>query len=86
MFGGGIYFARSFDHTNGKAHFTGPVIIAQADLGRVKTLTRRDRTLTLKKLNDQGYDSVYADVGVDLSRPEFVIYEPDRVKQWIVCL
>ena len=35
MFGPGIYFARSFDHTNRKAHFTGPVIIVQLDPWRV---------------------------------------------------
>jgi hypothetical protein len=86
MFGGGIYFARSIDHTFGKAHFTGAFICALIDMGRMKTVTKGDRTITLQKLNREGFDSVYAKAGGDLSRDEFIVYSSDRVKKWIICI
>ena len=85
MFGGGIYFARSIDHTRGKAHNYGSIICALVDMGRMKIVQQADRTITLEKLNAEGYDSVYAQAGGDLSRDEFIVYETSRVKKFIIC-
>ncbi len=38
--------------------------------------------ITLESLNALGHDSVYANVN---GRPELIIYEPERVKKFIVC-
>jgi hypothetical protein len=37
---------------------------------------------TLASLNAEGFDSVYGNVH---GRPELIIYEPERVKKFIVC-
>lgn len=85
-FGTGIYFSRSFDYTYRMSHDAGPMIIAQVDLGKSKTLTKRDAEISLEKLKSEGYDSVYGEAGEDLRRPEIVVYEPERVIKWIICL
>jgi hypothetical protein len=40
------------------------------------------RNITLAKLNEENFDSVYGNVH---GRPELIIYEPDRIKKFIVC-
>ncbi len=91
-FGNAIYFARSINHTIGKAidaengrarWYMGPVICAILDMGRIMythDLTRRDTTL--ESLNAMGYDSIYA---YRDGRPELIIYEPKRIVKFIVC-
>ena len=74
----------------GKAHFTGALICALVDLGRMKIVEFSDRSITLRKLNDEGYDSVYMpgiilDPNGRVNRDEFVVYEKHRVKKIIVC-
>ena len=45
-----------------------------------------DRGITLDWLNSNGYDSTYAKAGISgVNYDEFVVYEPERVKQWIIC-
>jgi hypothetical protein len=59
-------------------------------MGRMKKIDRATyienessiRGTTLESLNDEGYDSVYGNVH---GRPELIIYEPERVKKFIVC-
>ena len=66
------------------------VIVALIDMGRIKKIDGatyiRDqssiRGTTLESLNAEGYDSVYGNVN---GRPELIIYEPERVKKFIVC-
>ena len=74
----------------GKAHFKGAVICALVDLGRKKIVEISDRSITLQKLNNEGYDSVYVPGIIPtpmgrVSRDEFVVYEKHRVKKFIVC-
>lgn len=85
-FGTGLYFSRSFDYTYRMSHDSGPIIIAQIDLGKSKTLNKRDTEMSLEKLKSDGCDSVYGEAGADLKRPEIVVYEPERVIKWIICL
>ena len=40
------------------------------------------RDINLAKLNEENFDSVYGNVH---ARPELIIYEPSRVKKFIVC-
>lgn len=86
MFGGGIYFARTVNVTHRKARKDrkGALIAALVDMGRMKIVERADNSITLQSLNNQGYDTVYATKGVDLNNDEFVVYESERIKEWIV--
>lgn len=86
MFGSGIYFARSIADTYGKAQNEGgAIIVALVDMGKMKTVYYANRSITQNNLNFEGYDSVYAEAGGDLTRDEFVVYSPDRIKSWIIC-
>ncbi len=65
------------------------VIVALIDMGKMKlidgaTYTNRDQYsgTTLESLKAEGYDSIYGNVH---GRPELIIYEPERVKKFIVC-
>lgn len=64
------------------------VTVALIDMGRMKQIDGayldRDQYsgTTLESLNAEGYDSVYGNVH---GRPELIIYEPERVKKFIVC-
>ena len=75
---------------SGKAHYTGAVICALVDMGRKKIVPYSDRSITIAKLNAEGYDSVYVP-GImptpegRVSRDEFVVYQKHRVKKFIVC-
>jgi len=91
MFGPGIYFAECIEHVNGKARFNGALIVAVVNPGTMKECITADSRLTLDKLrNDRNggpYNSVYAKACPGgLSRSEFVVYEPERVIEWIICL
>jgi hypothetical protein len=98
MFEKGIYFARTIDHTDQKALNNGAVICALVDLGNKKVPTKwtkqsYDINLEwLQSLDGGPFDSIYAKKGVTekgsgqmISNDEFVVYEPERVKKWIVC-
>ncbi len=57
-------------------------------MGRIKFIDKATydddshRNITLAALNEEDFDSVYANVH---GRPELIIYEPSRVKKFIVC-
>ena len=58
-------------------------------MGRMKKVSGADydhperfNGITLASLNAEGYDSVYGNVH---GRPELIIYEPERVKNFILC-
>ena len=77
----GIYFATDPNATHYKAHHKGVILKAQVDLGKVKHMTGLDPTMTLGKLGQEGFDSVYLPQGdgTNLRSEEYVIYEPSRV-------
>jgi hypothetical protein len=97
-FGDGVYFARSFDQTFAKIGHEGgkgALIAALVDMGRMKTV--RDQRETQAQRHggtgkDEGYDSVYV-IGMGPGRSrfqevndEFLVYDPSRIKAFIVCV
>ncbi|KAA6338353.1 MAG: hypothetical protein EZS28_052707, partial [Streblomastix strix] len=81
--GGGIYFALNRADTERKAHQKGVILECQVDVGRSKIMKEREPQLTGEELKMQGFDSVYFPanyMNVRLNFPEYVIYNPARVK------
>ena len=77
--GGGIYFATNEELTAHKAHAHGVILKAYVSLGKILTLEADgDPSMTLRKLNGMGYDSVCIARKVS-SGQEYVVYEPSRV-------
>jgi hypothetical protein len=75
--GGGIYFAETAADASRKAHNNGVVLECEVDVGRVRSLDHNgDSSMTLRRLNDLGYDSVE----IPRQGKEFCIYEPRRAK------
>merc|ERR1719191_782648 len=80
--GGGIYFATTRELTSHKAHAHGIILKAYVSLGKILTLeSRGDKSMTLGKLQSQGFDSVCIARQVS-SGHEYVVYDPARVL-WI---
>jgi hypothetical protein len=86
MFGGGIYFARTIDETMYKAHNFGAIICAIIDMGKFKIVNEAARDITIDKLREEGFDSVFAKSSPTFLRTgdELVVYEPERVIEWVV--
>ncbi|KAA6358316.1 MAG: hypothetical protein EZS28_046157, partial [Streblomastix strix] len=81
--GGGVYFALNKKDTNRKAHQKGVILECQIDIGSCKIMQQKEPQLTGEELKRQGFDSVYFParyMNIPLSRPEYVIYDPARVK------
>ncbi|KAA6394569.1 MAG: hypothetical protein EZS28_009907 [Streblomastix strix] len=81
--GGGIYFALRPQDTKGKAHHEGVIFKCEVDVGSCKIMKKKEDKLTRRQLEEQGFDSVYFPANfmdVTLNRPEYVIYDPHRVK------
>ncbi|KAA6382949.1 MAG: hypothetical protein EZS28_021520, partial [Streblomastix strix] len=81
--GGGIYFALNKKDTNRKAHQKGVILECQVDVGSSKIMKQKEPQLTGEELKRQGFDSVYFPaqyMDVTLNYPEYVIYDPARVK------
>ncbi|KAA6390061.1 MAG: hypothetical protein EZS28_014410, partial [Streblomastix strix] len=81
--GGGIYFALNKKDTNRKAHQKGVILECQVDVGSCKIMKQKEPQLTGEELKRQGFDSVYFPaqyMDVTLNLPEYVIYNPTRVK------
>ena len=76
--GGGIYFAKTPEATDRKAHSRGPILECSVKLGRIKVVYECDSNLTFTQLQRQGYDSVLYE-GFS-SGPEYVVYNFDQVK------
>ncbi|KAA6386463.1 MAG: hypothetical protein EZS28_018012 [Streblomastix strix] len=82
--GGGIYFALKKEDTNWKAHQKGVILKCQVDVGSCKIMTQMEPRLTGEDLKKQGFDSVYFPanyMNVGLNYPEYVIYNPSRIKK-----
>jgi len=77
--GGGIYFATTKELTSHKAHAHGTILKAYVSLGKILTLeSGGDNSMTLGKLQSQGFDSVCIARQVS-SGHEYVVYDPERV-------
>ena len=83
MYGGGIYTA---DDAWKSAKYTGhnnKLILSKVALGKQKTVIKRDRNITDKKLRKQGYDSVISPGGHKLQGgvhlTEHVVYSVDKI-------
>ncbi|KAA6380958.1 MAG: hypothetical protein EZS28_023514 [Streblomastix strix] len=81
--GGGIYFALKKEDTQWKAHKKGVILECQVDVGSCKIMKQMEPQLTGEELKRQGFDSVYFPanyMNIGLNYPEYVIYNPSRVK------
>ena len=81
--GAGIYFANSPQDTCGKAQRNGYMLVCKVDTGNTKLIEKAASNIDKKTLKREGFDSVSVTGGTnsDLNRPEFVIFEPYRVKE-----
>lgn len=81
LYGGGIYFANTIEACDGKALRKGVYLMADVYLGRTKAFKKADvikNPVDPQKILSDGYHSV---VGTKMATGrEFVIYDPDRVK------
>ena len=92
LLGPGIYFATKPEDTVGKSQAggPGPILECFVDIGRVKHTSSACKGTKIGPLRAEGYDSVWADSGSNwkgvkkaagcVSRDEFAVYEPHRVK------
>ena len=84
MYGQGIYFATDSSKSAQEIYTGGSnkLLLCDVLLGKSKRVVTADNTLNLKKIRDQGFDSVFAprdskSTGGVLN-DEFVIYDPDQ--------
>merc|ERR1712050_422409 len=81
--GGGIYFANSAAATGFKAQEFGCMIEVWVALGNAKKLPYdADKSITLEKMAQSGYDSCWIPRGIPVgAAPETVVYFSDQVLQ-----
>jgi hypothetical protein len=84
MYGQGTYFATDSSKSAQEIYTGGSnkILLCDVLLGKSLTVVTADNTLNLKKIRDQGFDSVFAprdskSTGGVLN-DEFVIYDPDQ--------
>lgn len=86
MLGHGIYFARSIEHTKGKARFEGAMIAVKVNMGRVKEVTSNEIRFVSNTNSWHGlFDTVYYN-HVDPKRDEFCISNNNQILEWIVVI
>jgi len=92
MFGDGIYFADkarksigysslSGSYWSGGSSSKGFLILYAVDVGKQKKIKRHDSScyrLSRKVMDNEGYDSVYAQGGMDLRNNEYIVYEGEK--------
>ena len=92
MFGDGIYFANKAQKSIGYSSLRGSywtgggdnvgyLALFRTNVGKQKHIHRHDYScysLNQKKIEREGYDSVYAHGGADLRNDEFIIYEAQK--------
>ncbi|CAF4228023.1 unnamed protein product, partial [Rotaria sordida] len=84
MLGFGVYFARSIEHTKGKARNAGALICAEIRMGRVKQITvNQIDTVRNSKAWWKNYDTVYYNHEND-DRDEFCIKDPAQILRWVI--
>ena len=97
-FGDGIYFARSYDNTFGKIGKDGgydALIVALVDMGNVKYVNNSLETESKRHGGtgrDVGFDSIYVHGqgvkkrDIETVDDEFLVYDPQRIVSFIVCV
>ena len=58
-------------------------------MGRIKTVKQADKSITLEKLQQEGFDSIYVEKSNEpngVNYDEFVIYSNERIKEMIICV
>lgn len=92
MFGSGIYFANKADKSLGYSSLSGSfwakgndnkgyLALYKVNVGKQKHIYKHDSScyaLDQKKLDREGFDSVYAHGGIDLRNDEFMIYQAEK--------
>ena len=99
-FGDGVYFARCLDQTWLKIGYEGgkgALIVALVDMGNMKRVKHQSETNSARPMwggtgSLPGYNSVYVE-GQGIPAPrfmeehdEFLVYDPDRIVSFIVCI
>ena len=58
-------------------------------MGRIKTVKQADNSITLEKLQQEGFDSIYVEKSTEpngVNYDEFVVYSNERIKEMIICV
>ena len=58
-------------------------------MGRIKTVKQADNSITLEKLQQEGFDSIYVEKSKEpngVNYDEFVVYSNERIKEMIICV
>ena len=58
-------------------------------MGRIKTVKQADNSITLEKLQQEVFDSIYVENSKEpngVNYDEFVIYSNERIKEMIICV
>ncbi|UJR14442.1 hypothetical protein I4U23_001439 [Adineta vaga] len=86
MLGYGVYFARSFADTEGKARYTGSYICAKIRMGKVRIITF-DEIHQVKNTKSwwDSYDTIYY-AQREENRDEFCIKDPAQILKWIIIM
>lgn len=92
MFGDGIYYAskfqKSFGYSSGRNSYwakgnsnEATLAIYDVHVGKQKLIKKHDSScysLNYKKIQKEGYDSVFAQGGIDLINDEFIVYNSNQ--------
>ena len=87
MYGQGIYFATDSSKSaqNIYTKGSGKLLLCQVILGKSKTVSKKDYTLTKEKLHSDECDSVFAPRNTEVKNDEFVIFNPSQaLPQYII--
>ena len=90
LFGQGIYFSETAEHTKSKAHHHGVIFCAEVDLGTVHTTNTHLFGHTLEDHHQKfGCNTIYAPAGIEwgqgtgiprtLSNPEYIILNTKQI-------
>ena len=85
MFGKGIYFSSCASKSAQDIYTKGgnKFLLCKVILGKSKQVVKADTSLTLEKINQQGFDSVFAPSNTRATggviHDEYVVYHPDQV-------
>ena len=80
MYGQGIYFATGSSKSAREIYTkdSQKLLLCEVILGKSMTVEKPDSTLNKEKLIEKKCDSVYAPAESDVTRDEFVIFDPDQ--------
>ena len=86
MLGFGVYFARSFDATFGKARHIGAFICAEVRMGNVRIVAKSELD-EVRNTNSwwNEYDTIYY-AHEEENRDEFCVKNPEQILKWIIII